>query len=557
MQTATNLYYNNSLINRIEHITQAHITHLLRTKLDNKKIDLLLKALHSLLNGSYQKYRFDNHIFDKISDDEINDVVFQTFLSKINEKELIRKKNGVYYTPIDVVSFIVDNCYYKRIKEDTKIISQLDSDNDIDDLIFNDNVFDPTCGTGEFLLYAYQKKIKLLQRAITSEDLCKILETIHGNDINADSIEITKIRLFFETLKYTSESNYFSCFAKILNKNMSNQDFINININTFNKYEIILGNPPYVEDSKSCTEPEIRYGNIFANVLQNSSMLLDKKGVLGFIIPLSYVSTIRMKKIRKFMKNNFDTQYILNYADRPDCLFASVHQKLSILFAQKDVLKKEVFTSSYQYWYKTERDILFADIKLESNSFQFDDFYPKIGNYLEKSIFTKIISQKGSDILALDNIGGTKNVFLNMRACFWIKAFSFNPGSKEYKGFSFDPKIQSFVLCLLNSSLFFLFWNIVSDCWHITNKDLKNFLIPIGKKYDDCYEKLAKELEKKLELTKKYVGTKQTMYEYKHKFCKDIIDAIDDHLSTIYSLTIEETKYIKDFSSKYRESRGE
>ena len=56
----------------------------------------------------------------------------------------------------------------------------------------------------------------------------------------------------------------------------------------------------------------------------------------------------------------------------------------------------------------------------------------------------------------------------------------------------------------------------------------------------------------KLEKTKKYVGTKQTEYEYKHKMCKDIIDKIDNELSKVYNLSDEELLYVKNFALNYR-----
>ena len=59
-----------------------------------------------------------------------------------------------------------------------------------------------------------------------------------------------------------------------------------------------------------------------------------------------------------------------------------------------------------------------------------------------------------------------------------------------------------------------------------------------------------------MENTKRYVGTKQVDYEYKHKLCKDVIDEIDDELAEIYNLTQTELDYIKSFAIKYR-SGGE
>lgn len=67
---------------------------------------------------------------------------------------------------------------------------------------------------------------------------------------------------------------------------------------------------------------------------------------------------------------------------------------------------------------------------------------------------------------------------------------------------------------------------------------------------------MAAALEKRLEETKVYVGTKQTQYEYKHRECVDDIHAIDDYIHALYGLTETEGRYIKDFAYRYRISGG-
>ena len=75
--------------------------------------------------------------------------------------------------------------------------------------------------------------------------------------------------------------------------------------------------------------------------------------------------------------------------------------------------------------------------------------------------------------------------------------------------------------------------------------------------YDfEITNKLANELELRLEETKVYVGTKQTDYEYKHKECVNIIHEIDDYINALYGLTDEESIYIKNFSYRYRIGGG-
>ena len=87
----------------------------------------------------------------------------------------------------------------------------------------------------------------------------------------------------------------------------------------------------------------------------------------------------------------------------------------------------------------------------------------------------------------------------------------------------------------------------------MTITDLKNIKLDIDKiKNKDELIKLNKKLEKDLEKNKKYIGSKQVDYEYKHKYSKSIIDKIDDIINETYNLTDEEKEYIKNYAYIYR-----
>ena len=550
------------VVTDIPKIVNRHVKHLILDFDDKSRTDAIYKSLRLMLNGRFEKYIFNEETLDKMLDKTLSEVEFQKVLSGLNEKQSIRKANGVYYTPKDVVDFIVSNCFNKiNNKEDETVVSVFKSTSDFENakiLACSLNVLDPTCGSGEFLISAFENKIKIYSKFKKTDDdaIIDILKTIHGNDINVESVDITKVRLFFETIKHINDTQRYIEIATTINEKMSTYDFVDIDVTKFMKYDMIVGNPPYVEDSKSISRPKDKYGNIYANVLQNSLNLLSNYGVMGFIIPISYVSTPRMNKIRKYVEDNTSKQFVLNYADRPDCLFASVHQKLSILIAIKGNEEHKIYSSSYKYWYKNERANLFSHQSICENPYVNELFYPKVGNKTELSIFRKVFTTSENNIIDTTTDSAVDNVYLNMRACFWIKAFSFNPGSKEYKGFAFDESKKAFMLCLLNSSLYFLFWILISDCWHITAKELKHFDVPCKKLNFNVFAELADELENELERTKKYIGSKQTDYEYKHKLCKTVIDKIDDELANVYGLTKSEVSYIKSFASKYRESLG-
>lgn len=482
----------------------------------------------------------------------------QDLLSSLNEKETIRKNKGVYYTPADVVRFIL-------INSGKMACGRLNPDNlrslDLDELpdqtfCFNKTVYDPTCGTGSFLLAALELKFDLLQRhhaTTTRNEIRRVVESIGGNDLNSDSTTITKLRLFLCVVQRYGADNAAG-LADCLNRCFTNYDYVEQLPDPQCRYDIIIGNPPYVEDSKSSSVPAKKYGNIYANVLEHAALQLNPGGVLGFVIPLSYISTPRMNKIRDRLYQAVPEQYILSYSDRPDCLFSSVHQKLCILFARNKKAPREIYTGNYKYWYSEERSDLFRTAAVVKNPHAEQHFIPKIGTALDRSVYEKLLGFQMPLLTLLEK--EQTPVYLNMRAAFWIKAFLNEHTGSEYKVFRCqDTDYAHYCFCLLNSSLFWWYWICVSDCWHITRKELTGFKVPEIQDFSTV-NRLAAALERQLEETKRYVGTKQTEYEYKHKSCVDTIHQIDDYINTLYGLTAEEGQYMKQFAYRYRISGG-
>lgn len=482
----------------------------------------------------------------------------QEMLSRLNEKESIRKKKGVYYTPVDLVNFILVNCVkslYGKLNPENVSSPSLEQI-PYKSFCKQKTIFDPTCGAGEFLLAAANMKFTLwtMHSKLTPATAIDIVSSIKGNDINIESVIITELRLFLCVVNWCNRLNFLD-LANLLVENFTTYDFVTDSPSMNEKFNIIIGNPPYVEDSKSGLCPNVKYGNIYANVLKNASNRLETSGSMGFVIPLSYISTPRMQRIRCDLFSTLPEQYILSYADRPDCLFDSVHQKLCVLIGKNRKNERTVYTSNYQYWYKEERKGLFLGAQVIKNNYWMDDFIPKLGNDYDRAIFSKVIMPKQNTSVYEDSRHGVESVFLNRRETFWMKAYRTFVDDPEYKVFNYNtPGEADYCYCLINSSLFWWYWICVSDCWHVS-KELNGFRAPKIEDYETA-TRMANSLRDKLEATKVYVGTRQTEYEYKHKSCLEEIHSIDHFVNVAFGLSEEESAYIKEFALRYRTSGG-
>ena len=544
----------------------------------------------------------------------------QNVLGYVLEKHINRRKTGSYYTPEDTTKYItyysVFISLYNKLEKNIqdkmlnsinnivkkysltagkKIIEQYDlikynvdlniilnelfssfDDNElnvINDCLNNLKIIDPTCGSGAFIITAFdfmyllKEKINYKIKMNTESEINNILKCLHGLDNSFEAICLLKMRLILKTIsKGLMTREFEEVFSKnfILADAFTGKDYvINESLKkSFDwkkygyKFDCIIGNPPYVESKGMdlTTFESIKCGNLYAYTIERAYNILKENGIVSFIVPLPLIATPRMKPIREYMYKNSSRLFVSSFADRPGCIFKGVHQRLTIFFSNKSKNECELYTSSYKYLYNDERNNLFKNILYIRNNDL--ERVPKMGNIIETSILKKVNNTKNVLLNIYNNNDTNYKIYLSTRLGLWSKSFINKPNTNELKIINCDDKKQQGIInAFFNSSTFYFLWILLSDCWHITSNDILNINFNYGVLTEEEQLKLynlAFKLERDLEKNKKYIGSKQVEYEYKHKYSKKIIDDIDKLIAKIYDLSEEEINYIINFAYKYR-----
>jgi len=337
-------------------------------------------------------------------------------------------------------------------------------------------------------------------------------------------------------------------------------------------FDVVVGNPPYVELN------EVEYGyllteskNLYDGFIRTSINMLIHNGRFGFIHANSAYCQPKYKALRSFLKENMDDLIIIDFAIRPQPIFKGVMQRTAITICRKDKGRaKRVKTSRYIRLTEENRDKILSNPPIYDSSqfaWNFGDFVPKIGNEFDYRVFKKLFDNAKNLEDILYKKSGSSLFYHDSGESYWTKALNYEPkGIREGKevrashwfGINVNPKYADFVLCVVNSTLFYWFWLTISDCRDLTQNVLKQFPIPSDSAFSSKILKELKETSTKLMncyQKNSYYVEKRKGYEsleFKVNRCKRGVNEIDRLIGQIYGLTDEEVEYLIKYDEEMR-----
>ncbi len=216
--------------------------------------------------------------------EENEDLLGLLYLSLLNIRD--RKAYGSYYTPTAIVK---------------KICAHIQEENAIE----KKKILDPCCGTGNFILQ--------LPPQIPYEN-------VYGNDVDPISVRIARINF---ALKY----EVFD--ASALYEHIAEKDYLSLS--SENKYDVIIGNPPWGFDFSDSQKEMLRgkyRSAVGSNIesydvfVEQSISMLTPGGILSFVLPEAILNVKMHAPIREIMLNCSSFQYLEmlgNVFDKVQC----------------------------------------------------------------------------------------------------------------------------------------------------------------------------------------------------------------------------------------------
>jgi hypothetical protein len=234
----------------------------------------------------------------------------------------------------------------------------------------------------------------------------------------------------------------------------------------------------------------------------------------------------------------------------------------------------QVFTTRYNRWATEARDSLFkiASFTQVSDRNLLQGQFPKIGTSVHLGAFKKLLRCQSSQIGHSVDPRITKHfIFYQEATQYWVKAtadlpyYAKNgkvsaPAHGRYLYFPDDDTAQ-IVCAVLNSSLFYSYFIVYGDCFHLSDTLATSFPLAPSVKGDKSLIKLNEKLKQDLKrrAQKKTItmrdGAKISYDEFNVSESKPIIDEIDRVLAKHYGFTDEELDFIINYDIKYRMGR--
>ncbi|MEU7970815.1 DNA methyltransferase [Micromonospora sp. NPDC049089] len=331
------------------------------------------------------------HIFEQsISDlEEIRAKVAQATAGEALvdlQRDNARKGGGIYYTPEYIVRYIVDNTLglylgeaEERLKEKHGLKGSIQETTyarrerqaylEYQTVLQKIRVLDPACGSGAFLVYAFDYLLAENRRVdsilggdlLGTEDYIRFIlrNNLFGVDLNEESVEITKLSLWLKTArrgqKLTALDRNIRCGNSLIADPVVagkkafdwRADFAEVFED--GGFDVVVGNPPYVsalELSRHLSNDERKYlkknyrtsvgtVDLYIYFFEKALTVIKDGGKMAYISPNRFLSASYGRALREWLVSTFRVSQLIDYSDKRVFEDASTYPVITFIDATR------------------------------------------------------------------------------------------------------------------------------------------------------------------------------------------------------------------------------
>lgn len=299
---------------------------------DSKTIDLLNTISRPV--GSKREYNFAAIDVDVLGNMYENYLTYVQKGAKLVGGKGEKKKHGIYYTPKDVVEYIVETTMPEvatATKQKVKTLKAIDF----------------ACGSGSFLISAmnyfdrtYLRLGKDTYGNLSVKDkLAMLKNNVYGVDLDEKAIAIAELNIYLNLLTTQIQrmigkpinllpelrTNLKMGNSVISDDTVDNKAFKWQGNFIEGRFDYVIGNPPYVDyreitgtkwlkEHYYSAEVKEKY-NLLVIFLEKGIKLLKEGGKLGYIVSSQFLSADFGYNLREFILDNCEIEQILDVSE--------------------------------------------------------------------------------------------------------------------------------------------------------------------------------------------------------------------------------------------------
>lgn len=335
-------------------------------------------------------------------------------------------------------------------------------------------------------------------------------------------------------------------------------------------FNVILGNPPYVEYGYKSFPYRLRdfttlsCANLYTCVVERCYALLSPDGRQGMILPLAAFATKNMIPLIEGFRRWFPCSWLSFYHFRPSMLFSGgkIASIPMVIYLAKTEGDEQRFSTGVLKWFTEQRNLLFPLLSYCPITAPPDPdnrhYYPKFSNPLENTILEKVLRQNKVSTY-LTQAPGTNTMYYRSAGGLYWKVFINFPwpyATTSNKQCTFQEQYERDIfVALFNSSLFWWYYTVTFDTFNLKDYMLFGFRFtyPEDTTITVALKTLCASLMENFRLHAKHLKRGNTgSYTVYAKKARDILDSIDTLLAQHYDFSNEELDFLLSYDSKYR-----